>query len=144
MNSGWNKVIVAVLAVGSVSACGLGQGLKESSNGHVKAVAYDTGRKGKADTDARLPPWVPDDAQAVKELIRTTGSERILRYQPGATGLPETCKSGVAEAKPPTLSAEWWPSGEHRRTDKVCDGWHVAVESDAVYAYRAESLTSTQ
>jgi len=133
-------VMIAVLA--GVSACGVDASLRESSNGHVKEVGYDTGKAGKADEDVRLPSWVPDDAQSVKEVVRTTGSERILRYQPGASGLPGSCQPGQAEPKAPSLSADWWPAAEHKRMDKVCEGWHVAVETDGVFAYRAEVVAN--
>lgn len=130
----------AVVAVTSVSGCGLREAIIEQGNGHMKTVSYESGLEGKNDDDAKLPAWVPDGAQQVEEVIRTTGTERILKYRPAGTALPSLCTSGNAEAVPPTLTADWWPAGEHKRTNKVCDGWHVAVEQDAVYAYRAESL----
>lgn len=102
MNSVWKKAALAATGIATavmVASCGLGASVEEKSNGHVKAVSYDTGKQGKANSDARLPSWVPDDAKAVTELIRTTGSERILRYQPGSSGLPALCKPGKAEAK---------------------------------------------
>ena len=144
MNNGSGKAAlgagIAVLA--AVSACGVGDSLQETSNGHVKEVSYDTGKIGKANDSARLPSWVPDDAQSVKEVIRTTGSERLLRYQAGASDLPGSCQPGPAEAKAPTLAADWWPNAEHQRMTKICDGWHVAVETDGVYAYRAEVVAN--
>ncbi|MET9266774.1 hypothetical protein [Amycolatopsis sp. NPDC004079] len=145
MNSVRNKAVLAatgIAALATVASCGLGSSIEEKSNGHVKAVSYDTGKQGKANPDARLPSWVPDDAKSVTELIRTTGSERILRYQPGPSGLPSLCKPGKAEAKSPTLTADWWPAGEHKRTDKDCGGWHVAVENDGVYGYQAETVAN--
>ncbi|GAB3370220.1 hypothetical protein [Amycolatopsis echigonensis] len=145
MNNVRNKVLLTatgIAALAAVASCGLGASVEEKSNGHVKAVSYDTGKQGKANPDARLPSWVPDDAKSVTELIRTTGSERILRYQPGLSGLPELCKPGKAEAKAPTLTADWWPAGEHKRMDKDCGGWHVAVEADGVFAYQAETVAN--
>lgn len=145
MNNVRNKVLLTatgIAALATVASCGLGASVEEKSNGHVKAVSYDTGKQGKANPDARLPSWVPDDAKSVTELIRTTGSERILRYQPGLSGLPALCKPGKAEAKAPTLTADWWPAGEHKRMDKDCDGWHVAVEADGVFAYQAETVAN--
>jgi hypothetical protein len=147
MNSVRSKAVLAAAGIGviaAVSACGLGDSLQDKANDHVKAVSYETGEQGKANADAKLPSWVPDDAKSVTELIRTTGSERMLRYQPGASGLPASCKPGRAEAKAPTMTADWWPDGQHKRTDRDCDGWHVAVESDAVYGYRAETVPSTE
>lgn len=145
MNSVRNKAVLAatgIAALATVASCGLGASVEEKSNGHVKAVSYDTGKQGKANADARLPSWVPDDAKSVTELIRTTGSERILRYQPGPSGLPALCKPGKAEAKAPTLTADWWPAGEHKRTDTDCGGWHVAVETDGVFAYQVETVAN--
>ncbi|WP_037369193.1 hypothetical protein [Amycolatopsis orientalis] len=145
MNNVRNKTVLAatgIAALATITSCGLGASLEEKSNGHVKAVSYDTGKQGKANPDARLPSWVPDDAKSVTELIRTTGSERLLRYLPGPSSLPARCKPGKAEAKAPTLTADWWPAGEHKRTDKDCDGWHVAVEPDGVYAYQVETVVN--
>ncbi|WP_344862990.1 hypothetical protein [Amycolatopsis ultiminotia] len=145
MKSIVSKVVCGALAaatVTTVSACGLGDSVVEHGNGHVKAVSYETGIEGKNDPAAKLPAWVPDGARNVVELVRTTGSERLLKYQSAGTALPRTCEPGPVEARPPTLTADWWPAGEHLRTDKVCDGWHVAVEHDGVYAYRAETVTN--
>ncbi|WP_020664231.1 hypothetical protein [Amycolatopsis benzoatilytica] len=145
MKNASGKVAVlaaAIAAAATVSACGVDDSLKETSNGHVKEVSYDTGKAGKDDAAARLPSWVPDDAHSVKEVIRTTGSERLLRYQAGGADLPGACQPGPAETKPPTLTASWWPNAEHQRMNKVCDGWHVAVETDGVFAYRAETVAN--
>ncbi|MEV6896345.1 hypothetical protein [Amycolatopsis sp. NPDC051372] len=129
----WFAAIAAALA--TVTACA------PDGPEHVKNVSYDTGAIGKADTDARLPSWIPDDATAVTEVIRTTGSERILRYTPGASGLPATCVKGPASATRATLSADWWPAGQEHRTDRVCDtDWHVIADQGLIYAYKPETL----
>ncbi|QRP46582.1 hypothetical protein [Amycolatopsis sp. FDAARGOS 1241] len=126
----------AAAALATVAACG------PDGPDHAKNVSYVTGAQGKADADARLPGWVPDDATAVTEAIRTTGSERILRYTPGASGLPATCAPGPAPAKPATLSAGWWPARQEKRTDRVCDGdWHVVEDHGDMYAYKPETVS---
>ncbi|MBB4687765.1 hypothetical protein [Amycolatopsis jiangsuensis] len=135
--------VLTMAAVAAVSACGVEDAVVEHGNGHVKAVSHQSGIDGKNDAEAKLPDWVPDGAQQVEELIRTTGAERLLKYSPAGTTLPAVCKPGTAEPKPPTLTADWWPAGEHLRTDQLCDGWHVAVERDAVYAYRVETVSGT-
>lgn len=125
----------AVVVLAGVAACGPG------AADHVKAVSYGTGAEGKADADVRLPSWVPGDATGVTEVIRTTGAERLLRYTPGRAGLPPACGPGPASTTPATLSADWWPRGQERRTDRVCDRtWHVVVDEGAIYAYRPETL----
>src|ERR1700754_2375794 len=99
------------------------------------------GKKVSDDPDPRLPSWVPDDATAVTETIRTTGSERILRYTPGGSGLPASCVKGAASATPATLSADWWPAGQERRTDRVCDtDWHIVSDQGLIYAYKPETV----
>ncbi|MEU4672454.1 hypothetical protein AB0F91_31875 [Amycolatopsis sp. NPDC023774] len=129
----WFAAIAAALA--TVTACA------PDGPEHVKNVSSGTGAIGKADADARLPSWLPDDATAVTEVIRTTGSERILRYTPGDSGLPATCVKGPASAIRATLSADWWPAGQEHRTDRVCDAdWHVIADEGLIYAYRPETL----
>ncbi|MFI5607090.1 hypothetical protein [Amycolatopsis sp. NPDC051903] len=126
----------AAAALATITAC------RPDGPDHVKNVSYDTGAAGKADADARLPSWVPDDATAVTEAIRTTGSERILRYTPGTSALPATCVPGTAATEPATLSADWWPAGQEKRTDRVCAGdWHVVEDQGAMYAYKPETLS---
>ncbi|WP_326566770.1 hypothetical protein VSH64_33620 [Amycolatopsis rhabdoformis] len=129
----WFAGIAAALA--TVSACA------PDGPEHIKNALYDTGAQGKSDADARLPAWIPDDATAITEAIRTTGSERILRYTPGRSELPANCAKGSASATPATLSADWWPAGQERRTDVVCDSaWYVVADQGAIYAYRPETI----
>lgn len=133
-------VLAAATAMVTLSACGLKEGLTEKANGHVKTVGYATGAEGKRDEDARLPEWVPDGATSVTEVIRTTGSERLLRFTGGT--LPAVCVPGAAATQPATLSAQWWPQGQESRTDKVCGEWHVLVQGADVYAFKPETLVS--
>jgi hypothetical protein len=140
---------VAALFIGmaaiSLTGCGvtksLNENLNEKSNGHVKTVDYATGTAGKSDQEARLPSWVPDQARSVSEAIRTTGSERILRFTLDDPKVFTACGPAVASRTPTTLSASWWPSGQESKTDKLCDpDWYVLVQGTTVYAYRPETL----
>ncbi|HET6288218.1 MAG TPA: hypothetical protein VFG15_15900 [Amycolatopsis sp.] len=135
-------VLAAATAAVALTGCGLKEGLTEKANGHVKTVAYATGAEGKRDTDARLPEWVPDGAAAVTEVIRTTGSERLLRFTGGA--LPAVCVPGPAATQAATLAAHWWPQGQEGRTDTVCGEWHVLVQGIDVFAFKPETLGSTR
>ncbi|MFE6613599.1 hypothetical protein [Amycolatopsis sp. NPDC057786] len=133
-------VLAAATAMVTLSGCGLKEGLTEKANGHVKTVGYATGAEGKRDADARLPEWVPDGAMSITEVIRTTGSERLLKFTGGT--LPAVCVPGAAATRPATLSAQWWPQGQESRTDKVCGEWHVLVQGADVYAFKPETLVS--
>jgi len=135
-------VLAAATATVALSGCGLKEGLTEKANGHVKTVGYPTGAEGKRDEKARLPEWVPDRARSVTEVIRTTGSERILRFTGGT--LPAGCVPGPAATQAATLVAQWWPQGQESRTDKVCGEWHVLVQGDDVFAFKPETLVNTR
>lgn len=124
-----------------LTGCGLQEALTEKSNGHVKNVGYPTGTEGKNDQDAKLPSWVPDQASAVTEAIRTTGMERILRFT--STALPATCVPSPASKTAATLTAGWWPDGTETRTNQVCDGWHVRKDGDTVFAFKPETVAQT-
>ncbi|WP_414941452.1 hypothetical protein [Amycolatopsis sp. cmx-11-51] len=134
--------LAAATATFALTGCGLKEGLTEKANGHVKTVGYPTGAEGKRHEDARLPEWVPDKAASVTEVIRTTGSERILRFTGGA--LPAECVPGPAATRSATLVAQWWPKGQESRTDKVCGEWHVLVQGGDVFAFKPETLVSTR
>ncbi|MEU3626629.1 hypothetical protein BS329_19580 [Amycolatopsis coloradensis] len=134
--------LTAATATFALTGCGLKEGLTERANGHVKTVGYSTGVEGKRDKDARVPDWVPDRAVSITEVIRTTGSERLLRFTGGT--LPAECVPGPAATRAATLVAQWWPRGQEGRTDKVCGEWHVLVQDDAVYAFKPETLVSTR
>ncbi|WP_037304696.1 hypothetical protein [Amycolatopsis orientalis] len=133
-------ILAAATATVALTGCGLKEGLTEKANGHVKTVGYTTGAEGKRDKDARLPEWVPDEAASITEVIRTTGSERLLRFTGG--NLPAICAPGPAATQAATLVAHWWPKGQESRTDKVCGEWHVLVQGGDVYAFKPETLVS--
>ncbi|GAA4855572.1 hypothetical protein [Saccharopolyspora rosea] len=133
--------LVGLTAVVALSGCELGESVAEKANGHIKTVRYATGAEGKNNADARLPGWVPDQATSVTEAVRTTGTERILRFTAPGAQLPPGCAPGPAATAAATLTAGWWPHGQESRTDRVCDqDWHVLVEGDAVYAFRPETI----
>ncbi len=132
-------VTVAGAAV-ALTGCGLKEALAEKANGHVRTVGYTTGAEGKRDQEIRLPDWVPDQARSVTEVVRTTGSERILRFT--GVNLPATCVPGAAATQSATLVADWWPQGQESRTDEVCGEWHVLVRDGAVYAFKPETLNT--
>ncbi|MBB5852191.1 hypothetical protein ACFQ05_02815 [Amycolatopsis umgeniensis] len=134
--------LAAATATVALTGCGLKEGLTEKANGHVKTVGYATGVEGKRDKDARVPEWVPDRATSITEVIRTTGSERLLRFVGGE--LPATCVPGAAATQAATLAAQWWPQGQESRTDKVCGDWHVLVQGGDVYAFKPETLVNTR
>jgi hypothetical protein len=133
--------VAGVAVASALAGCGLSEAVTEKSNGHVKTADYPNGLEGKRNQDLQLPGWVPDRAQSVSEVIRTTGSERILRYSSAGTELPGTCVPSAAPKTAPTLSADWWPQGQETKTTKVCDAvWHVSADGTTVYAYKPETV----
>lgn len=144
MNDNKKARSAAVLVFGAtagiaLSGCGLSEGVKEKSNGHVKTVTYATATAGKSDQDARLPTWIPDGARSVSEAIRTTGSERILRFTLDDSKTLKACHRAAASRTPATLTASWWPKGQESKTDTVCaSDWYVLEQGATVYAYRPE------
>jgi hypothetical protein len=133
--------VAGITAVVALAGCGLSDAVTEKSNGHVKTVDYTNGKEGKDNKEARLPDWVPDQATSVSEVIRTTGSERILRFTAADTGLPATCVPGAAAKTAATLTTDWWPHGQEGKTDQICDDdWHVYVDADTVYAFKPETI----
>ncbi|HEY2062588.1 MAG TPA: hypothetical protein VGH57_29745 [Amycolatopsis sp.] len=133
--------VAGVAVASALAGCGLSEAVTEKANGHVKTVEYQTGTEGKASRDVQLPGWVPDQAQSVSEVIRTTGSERILRYTAAGAKLPATCLPGPAPKTAPTLTADWWPNGQETKADKICDAvWHVSTDGTTVYAYKPETI----
>jgi hypothetical protein len=134
-----NRVTLAAALVIAGGAAAAAFALTGNGDRHVLTVNYPSGVEGKHNKDAALPGWVPDEARSVTEVVRTTGSERLLRFTSGVA-LPDTCGQGKASPTAATLSADWWPRGQERRTNQVCDeNWHVFVDGDTVYAFRPET-----
>ncbi|UOZ09921.1 hypothetical protein [Amycolatopsis sp. WQ 127309] len=138
MNTSTKMIGVGAALVVTLTGCGLKEGIDENANGHVKTVGYDSGADGKKNQDARLPGWVPDQAKGVTEVIRTTGSERLLKFTTAA--LPPTCVLGAPTKTAATLTADWWPHGAETRTDRICEDWHVFAADGAVFAYKPETI----
>jgi hypothetical protein len=138
MNTTTKITALALAAVATLTGCGLKEGIDENANGHVKTVGYASGAEGKNDQEARLPGWVPDQAKSVTEVIRTTGSERILRFTTAT--LPATCVLGAPTKAAATLTADWWPRGAETKTDRVCEDWHVFAADGAVFAFKPETV----
>jgi hypothetical protein len=134
-------LVIGMTATITLAGCGLSEGVHEKTNGHVKTVDYATGTAGKTDEHAQLPSWVPDQARSVSEAIRTTGSERILRFTVDHPKALAACRPAGASSKAATLTASWWPSRQESRTDRVCDThWYVLMQGTTVYAYQPETL----
>lgn len=143
MKSSTALTIGGMVAVTALSGCGLAESMAVSSNGHAQPVNYSTGTEGKTNADARLPDWVPDQATGIAEIVRTTGTERILRFSSAGSKLPALCVPGAASTKAATLTADWWPKGKESRTTQICGGeWHTLVEGDVVYAYKPETVAN--
>ena len=134
-------LVIGVAAV-ALAGCGsAGSLIQQKRNGHVETVDYATGAIGKGNQNARLPSWVPDQASSVSEAIRTTGSERILRFTLSDPQTPAACRPASASRTKATLTASWWPSGEESKTNQLCGtDWHVLVQATTVYAFRPETL----
>lgn len=139
---GTGVAVAGVMTVVALAGCGgLSEAVTEHGNGHVKMVTYASGKEGKDNKDAQLPDWVPDQAKSVTEVIRTTGSERVLRFTSADAGSLTACEPGAAATTAATLIADWWPRGQESKTDQICDGdWHVYVDGDTVYAFKPETI----
>lgn len=141
----WAAALVIGVAVVALAGCSsggsVGQSIQQKLNGHVETVDYATGAIGKSNQNARLPSWVPDQASAVTEAIRTTGSERILRFTLNDPQALTGCHPATASPTKATLTASWWPTGQETKTDQLCaTDWYVLVQATTVYAYRPETL----
>lgn len=150
---GLGALALAAGVVLTVTACGsLAASLSERGDGHTKAFAYTTGAQGKAD-DA-LPDWVPDGAEDVRGVFRTTGDEAILTMTADEGDLP-ACDVVTAEEplgprpqrgdlRPEdyrteaTLKASWWTAGQEREATRMCGAWWVGTHDGEVFAFTPE------
>ncbi|KAA9155923.1 hypothetical protein FPZ12_028810 [Amycolatopsis acidicola] len=136
---------IGVAALFTLAGCGVVDAIGDNTNGHVKTVDYDTGAAGKTDDDVRLPGWVPDQARAISEAVRTTGTERILKMRLDDTELLSSCQASSPPAKAPTLSTPWWPTTTHTKATLLCDAdWYITKDGNTVYAYRPETVAQQQ
>ncbi len=154
----------ALLATTSLALAGCGMlddATDEGSDRHTKEHQVDTGAQGKE--DELLAEWVPDEAQDVQVMQRTTGSERLLTFD-YAGEVPESCLAIETTGDPseeeletayatdlrtqdsevrewtttPTLEAEWWAAGTESSTTHLCGRWWVSADNGTFYGFAAE------
>ncbi|GAA1868088.1 hypothetical protein GCM10009715_14000 [Paeniglutamicibacter psychrophenolicus] len=153
----------AALAALALTGCGA-LGI-ESKYDKSASHEFATGAEGKE--RKVLPSWVPDEATNLKEVVRTTGNERILRMEFGGA-LPASCTAIAETGKPsgaelsvgldtedpaaaqeiagrvesqyqtPLLAADWWPTGQEGKTTHLCGKWWVSQEAGHLTAYTPE------
>lgn len=150
----------AALALTGCGAIDLGSSYDKSATHE-----FASGSEGKQ-KDV-LPTWVPDTASEVKEVVRSTGNERIIKMT-YAGPLPKLCEAIKVQGKPstseltnglrtqgaitdtelteaiaqqhqtPLLSADWWPTGQESKTTHICGKWWVSQQDEVVSAYTPE------
>ncbi|MFL4474890.1 hypothetical protein ACIPVK_12910 [Paeniglutamicibacter sp. MACA_103] len=155
-----SAAVLACLALGGCGALGI-----ETRYDKSASHEFATGAEGKE--RKVLPTWVPDEATNLKELVRTTGNERILRMDHpgqlprGCVAIAETGKPSVAELvagleleepapmqeiaqrvdsqyQTPLLAAEWWPTGQENLTTHLCGKWWVSQDAGSITAFAPE------
>lgn len=146
---------VFTLAVGAtflLSACNTGVNGNENDKQETKTFA--TAKDGAG----VLPSWIPEQATDIKEVLRTTGSERIIVMK--NVMLPGSCQAIPTGQKPApaddvesnikaadystgsaTLRADWWPAGTEQKANSLCGKWWVTVDGESTYAYSPELKT---
>lgn len=127
---------------------------------------FDTGAVGKE--QEVLPRWVPDSATNIKEVVRSTGNERIIRMSYSGA-LPDNCQALKDQGAPspteliaalrtenastttdhaetvkqqyqtPLLTADWWTTGQEAKTTHLCGKWWVSQEDGTLNAYTPET-----
>ncbi|ABY24873.1 lipoprotein, putative [Renibacterium salmoninarum ATCC 33209] len=142
--------LASVTAV-SLSACTIGANGNENDKRETKSFSTCAdGKKQKV-----LPSWIPDSATDIKEVIRTTGSERIITMKNGTP--PSSCttipagktalcgddaessqKAEDFSADAPSLTADWWPVEIEKNATVLCGKWLVTVEGNNTYAFSPE------
>ncbi|PQZ96421.1 hypothetical protein CQ018_03990 [Arthrobacter sp. MYb227] len=154
---------LAVLALTGCGAIDLGPKYDKTATHE-----FDSGAAGKQ--QQVLPRWVPDEATNIKEVIRSTGNERMIRMD-YAGAIPSACKTIEGPGKPtseeiaaglkiegiavdkdlteymknqyetPLLSADWWPTGQETKTTHLCGKWWISQQDGILNAYTPESKT---
>ncbi|MET4004784.1 putative small secreted protein [Arthrobacter sp. UYCu511] len=144
-----------VLALGTallLSACNTG--IDGNGNDKQETKSFATAKDGAG----VLPSWIPEKATDIKEVLRTTGSERIITMK-NAT-LPNSCKAIPAGERPApaddeeskikaadyskgaaTLKADWWPEGAEQKASSLCGKWWITIIGESTYAYSPELIT---
>lgn len=135
--------IAAVGLLVTLAGCGsIGDSLAERGNGHTKQYTYDRAHQGKE--VGVLPSWLPGSATHVKEVIRTTGNERIVTATVGPHSSPKKCAVKKGDSAPEsfdqsTLKASWWKHRSAKQASITCGKWSIAVKGDKVFAFVPES-----
>lgn len=161
------KTLPAALGVLLVSGlalagCSWAEDIADGLDGsNSKEHQVDTGAEGKE--SELLADWVPDDAQDVYVMQRTTGSERLLTFEYSGE-VPQDCLSIETAGSPteqeleqayatdlrtqewdvdewstsPTLQADWWPQGQEAMTTHLCGRWWVSAAEGTYHAFAAE------
>ncbi|MDQ0709097.1 hypothetical protein QFZ52_001749 [Arthrobacter woluwensis] len=136
-----------------------GCGIAPLVDNYDKRESHDWPRGAEATKDGVAPAWIPAGATDVREVIRTTGAERILKYSGDVSGLPAQCTALPSGTQPgpqaetgdsrkaedfiseATLSADWWPAGQERKASHYCGRWWVSGAHGTVYAFAPEMKT---
>ncbi|WP_030840565.1 hypothetical protein [Streptomyces sp. NRRL F-4474] len=87
-----------------------------------------------------LPSWIPKDATDVRIRVRTTGHDRLIRFDLGKTPLdgPQCTAAAPRRQGAPDLHAKWWPRAVRAEVRAECGDFHqyqVAVRGKRVYAW---------
>lgn len=139
----------ALAAALLLSACNGGVNGNENDKQETKSFA------SAKDGAGVLPSWIPDQATDIQEVLRTTGSERIIvmknaRLPDSCKAIPEGQKPSPADdaesnikaadyaTGPATLKADWWPEGTEQEAGSLCGKWWVTVRGESTYAYSPE------
>ncbi|WP_405447458.1 hypothetical protein [Streptomyces erythrochromogenes] len=102
------------------------------------ATAADAPKRTEA--PFALPSWIPKDASDVRIRVRTTGHDRLIRFDLGKTPLDgPQCTAGTPKRQgAPDLHAKWWPREMRAEVRTECRDFHqyqVAVRGKRVYAW---------
>lgn len=149
--------VTAAAATVALTAC-----TDPATPNHIETATAATGITAKADHIA--PSWLPDDATDVSVKRRTTGNERILVASytgrldaPGCFPIAEPGNPNTRELErayaaddltknasvtdfttSPSLTANWWPNGQEKKTTMLCHRWWVSVDDGKIYAFSPE------
>lgn len=149
--------VVALAASTALLLSACNPGVNGNENDKQETKTFATAKDGAG----VLPSWIPEQATEIKEVLRTTGSERIITMK--NVKLPASCKAIPAGQKPApaddtesdikasayttsgaTLKADWWPSGTEQKASSLCGKWWVTVDGATTFAYSPELKTVMQ
>ncbi|RWZ49924.1 hypothetical protein ELQ90_11285 [Labedella phragmitis] len=110
--------------------------------GSTKSAAYSGIDDFRADTTLPAPPWVPDDATAIRYTIDVADGSSIVTFQSPSHFTSGTCeadaqRSVAAEAGEiqAPLQDSWWPETLPAALFTCDTGWTAFVDGDAVYGF---------